>query len=595
MTPARLLVVLALSGCSRVVTPDEPATPESGVVVDPAGEGLCRVEATCWGSILDEPKAPCSVTVTDPSGLVQYDGPAGFELRGRSSLTFDKSQYAVELRAATELPLWPGSSWRYLDDGSDPGTLWRSPGFDDGAWKLGHAPLGFGDAHLATTVRSGDGPSVTTYARTSFVVQARAAVTKVQLGLMRDDGAALYLNGVEVARDNLPAGALYDTPATTEVSDLEGSTWREVEVDPALLVDGENLLAVELHRISSDDPDLRFDLYVEATGDDVDVDLLGMGADADWILNGQYVDRVLFRNRLMYDVFQSLGGKDRYATETRFCTLSLDGEELGIYTLGEKLERGDDRLDLGSADLPGDSFLVEIDDREGFLENRVGQGFWKLEYPDDGDPEEEAAVAAHLQGFEEAVLGPDAADPDLGMFAWLDLDSAVDWVLVQELARNHDAYRLSVELWRDEGGRMYFAPWDFDLSMGYPATDCGAEGWVGRTYLQDGVSVDLPFVQVMATVPAFRERLVERWRELRVELLTRDVLEGRLAGYDATLAPALDANAARWPIGDIRFPTDANYGPDLLCPVDDYADEHARTLDFLWARLTWMDTWIDQF
>ena len=56
----------------------------------------------------------------DATGDVLYDGPAGVELRGRTSLTFPKPQYSVELREYMELPVWPGSTWRYRDDGADP-------------------------------------------------------------------------------------------------------------------------------------------------------------------------------------------------------------------------------------------------------------------------------------------------------------------------------------------------------------------------------------------------------------------------------------------------------------------------------------------
>jgi hypothetical protein len=597
-------VVLALlAGCDPDGKAEESGvdpTPPPGVV---ATEGLCQMTAQCYGSILDDPKTPCTLSITDGEGAVAYDGPAGFELRGRSSLTFPKPQYAVELRQYTELPVWPGSTWSYLDDGTDLGTAWREAAYDDSSWSAGPGQLGYGEDFLQTAVspdRGPDGLSATTYFRHEFSVISPELVTKVELGILRDDGAAVYLNGVEVQRDNLPPDATYDTWAT-EVSTFEESiTWRTIDADPALIVAGTNVLAVEVHQAELSPDDLRFDLYLEATGEDQPTDLLGMGGAEDWIVNGQYVDRSLFRNRLAYDLFQAFGGPDRYATETRFCELDLNGEYVGVYTLGEKLEQDGDRLDLAEGTSPGDTFIVKLDDRDGFHDNAVGYGTWQLVHPDPS-PEAEAAVGATLAAWEAAILGDDPADPDTGIFAHLDLASTVDWVLLQELAKNPDAYRLSVHLFKDEGAKMKFAPWDLDLSMGYPYTDCGAVGWnprdsVSGDFYEPGAIEDIDFIRAIAAVPAFKDALVTRWAELREGVLADDAVLGRIAGYDATLAGAVERNFAKWPIEDIAFSTDyPEVVENWLCPVSTPDEEHARTVAFLTERLAWMDANLASF
>jgi hypothetical protein len=564
----------------------------------PAGqERLCQVNVECPGNILDDPKAPCTMRVVDADGVGLYDGPAGFELRGRSSLYFPKSQYAVELRQYQELPVWPGSPWAFHDDGTDPGANWRLPGFNDSGWSTGPAPLGYGGDYLQTTVSLPQGGGHTTYFRYEFSVFHPEQVTGLELGWTGNDGAAIYLNGTEVLRDNLPTDAAYDTLATAPRTGLESASWHTVKIEPSLVASGTNLLAVEVHRSDPFDSDLRFDLFLEATGDDQPVDFYEMGTEEDWILNGQYVDRSLFRNRLAYDLFQSFGGPERYATETRFCEMTLDGEYRGLYTLGERIERDDDRLDIGKGGNPGDSFIVKLDDGLGFHPNAVGYGTWQMEYPDP-DFESEAAVSTYLAGWESAVLGPDPAHPDSGIFAWLDLDSAVDWVLINEFMKNYDAYLLSVYLWRDEGGKMHFTPWDFDLSMGsYPYTDCTSEGWVPRVYWDaEGQKHDLEFIAKMAEVPAFRERLAERWQELRADVLSEEAILERIEGYDAVLAPVIEPNFESWPIQDIAFSTIYPVQVDnWLCPVSSYDEEHERVLSFVSERLAWMDANISNF
>ena len=114
-----------------------------------------------------------------------------------------------------------GATWRYLDNGSNQGTAWRAASFGDSAWKSGQAQLGYGDGDERTIV--GYGPSttnryITTYFRRAFTVANPAAVGTLTLRLLRDDGAVVYLNGVEVFRSNMPSGTIsYTTLASSAV------------------------------------------------------------------------------------------------------------------------------------------------------------------------------------------------------------------------------------------------------------------------------------------------------------------------------------------------------------------------------------------
>ena len=109
----------------------------------------------------------------------------------------------------TLIPL--GSTWRYLDDGSDQGTAWSQVGFDDSTWAAGPAQLGYGDGDEATVVSYGPNPNdkfETTYFRHEFQVPNPALYQCVNLRLQRDDGAEVYLNGTEIKRANMPAGVI---------------------------------------------------------------------------------------------------------------------------------------------------------------------------------------------------------------------------------------------------------------------------------------------------------------------------------------------------------------------------------------------------
>jgi hypothetical protein len=158
-----------------------------------------------------------------------------------------------------------GADWKYLDDGSNQGTAWRTTGFNDAAWLSGPAQLGFGDGDEATVVRSNrlDGTLVlTTYFRHRFVVTNAPAFTNLWLRVLRDDGAVVYLNGAEVFRNNMPAGTItYTTLASTSVPPAdESSNFYTTNVSPSRLVNGTNLFAVEVHQASTNSSDLSFDL-----------------------------------------------------------------------------------------------------------------------------------------------------------------------------------------------------------------------------------------------------------------------------------------------------------------------------------------------
>jgi hypothetical protein len=164
-----------------------------------------------------------------------------------------------------------GSAWKYEDDGSNLATAWRSTSFDDSSWASGPAQLGYGDGDEATVVSFGPDSNhkyVTTYFRRAFQVASPAALQRLHLDLLRDDGAVVYFNGVEVFRSNMPSGTiLYDTPASTAVGGADESTFFGIDLPTSVLVAGTNIAAVEVHQQSGTSSDVSFDLALTATVD----------------------------------------------------------------------------------------------------------------------------------------------------------------------------------------------------------------------------------------------------------------------------------------------------------------------------------------
>jgi hypothetical protein len=159
-----------------------------------------------------------------------------------------------------------GSTWKYLDNGSNQGTGWRATGFDDSSWKSGAAQLGYGDGDEATVVGyggNGNNKYITTYFRKSFTVTDPSQVSGLSLRILRDDGAVVYVNGTEVYRTNMPTGTVsYTTRASAAIEDTSFYT---ANVSASLLQAGNNVIAVEIHQADPTSSDISFDLELKGT------------------------------------------------------------------------------------------------------------------------------------------------------------------------------------------------------------------------------------------------------------------------------------------------------------------------------------------
>jgi|GEM_PF-277354 len=156
-----------------------------------------------------------------------------------------------------------GSSWRWSQSDVS-ASLWSEPWLDDSAWASGAAPLGFNNGNEATTLPGGVARSTF---RHSFQASDVEAVTSLTLEVARDDGFVAYLNGVEIARDNLPAGALSSTTlASSSVFGGAEQQFNQFNIPTSFLAEGDNTLAVAVHQVAANSNDMTFELRLQATG-----------------------------------------------------------------------------------------------------------------------------------------------------------------------------------------------------------------------------------------------------------------------------------------------------------------------------------------
>ncbi len=172
-------------------------------------------------------------------------------------------------QAATDTFVPFGSVWRFLDDGSDQGTAWVAPAFEDSLWNSGPAELGYGDNDEVTVVSFGgvnNNKHLTTYFRHSFNVPNPSIYTVLRIGVFRDDGIVVYLNGNEVFRNNMGNGSVFFDTFAQNAND-DGNALIEGTINPSNLLPGNNVLAVEIHQDSRSSSDISFDLNLVGSTD----------------------------------------------------------------------------------------------------------------------------------------------------------------------------------------------------------------------------------------------------------------------------------------------------------------------------------------
>ena len=157
-----------------------------------------------------------------------------------------------------------GDNWKYLDNGSNQGTAWRTTIFDDGSWAAGDAELGYGDNDEETVVNSGPNGArfATTYFRKQVTIPDPSIFGDFLLSVTYDDSYVVYVNGSEVARHfGLPTNPAFNLYATNTVGD---NAIDNIPLPTSVFSAGANTIAVEIHQGNSSSSDISFNL--ELTG-----------------------------------------------------------------------------------------------------------------------------------------------------------------------------------------------------------------------------------------------------------------------------------------------------------------------------------------
>lgn len=348
----------------------------------------------------------------------------------------------------------------------------------------------------------------------------------------------------------------------------------------------------------------------DAAGIGISASLLGMPSEEDWVLFAPYNDKSLMRDVLAYKLGRDLG---RYAPRTRFCEVVLNGDYVGVYVLIEKIKRDDNRVkvaklnpdEISGDDLTG-GYIIKIDKESGsgnggwsstfFPPNRSGnqQIYYQYDYPSAADmvTEQRNYIRQYVNNFETSLMSATSADPVNGYAKYMDVDSFVDFFIMNEVSKNVDGYRLSTYLYKkkdSDGGKLHMGPlWDFNLGFGNAnyCTQGNPEGWV--TNFNTICSQDywlIPFWwDKLYQDGAYRNKLAARWDYLRAnQLETTRVLTFIDSVANVLNAESQQRNFQRWPVLDKYVWPNYYIGPT-------FGAEIIWLKNWVTSRLSWMDT-----
>jgi hypothetical protein len=347
----------------------------------------------------------------------------------------------------------------------------------------------------------------------------------------------------------------------------------------------------------------------DETGNNLNVPVLGMPEENDWILTANYNDKPFLRNFLSFEIFRKMG---HYAPRTVYCEVVVNGEYQGIYLLGEKIKQDKNRVDIAKLnpdentgdDLTG-GYIFSTD---YYDENNS----WKSNFSPLNKPGAEVYFVYYepklwqltstqriylqdfVDSFEQILYGPSYNDPASGYRAYLDVNSFIDYFILEELSRNVDAYKKSRYFYKDKdsnGSKIHSGPpWDFDWAYRDIMEDCihmdqtDGSGWAYRINECDAWPVPPSWEVRLLEDEYFANKIHNRYFQLRQTFLSEGYIYHVIDSVALLLDEAQQRHYEKWPILGINVGTE-EYGEQPMT----FAGEIEKFKSWINRRLIWLD------
>lgn len=341
---------------------------------------------------------------------------------------------------------------------------------------------------------------------------------------------------------------------------------------------------------------------IDVSGRELSVSLIGMPPENDWDLIAMYQDKSLIRVPLTYDLSRMMG---HYAPRFKTVEVVINNEYSGVYALMEKPKWGKYRIDIPKLSINDNSapaitggYIIKIDraDEAGWYSLFPGDPsgnshfYYEYVYPKDTliTSQQKGYIKGFMDDFETVMNSPSFNDPTTGYQKYIDVESFIDYFIINELSKNVDAYRLSTYMYKDninKGGKLYIAPvWDYDLAW----HNCNYGNSFDPTLWQyqqtDTVHPTPNWWNRFSTDSYFVNTLYCRWNDLRQGILSNNNLNTYVDSSANALNESQKRNFSQWPIlGAYIFPNPQN---QLNA---NYQGEVNDLKTWIANRVAWMD------
>lgn len=284
--------------------------------------------------------------------------------------------------------------------------------------------------------------------------------------------------------------------------------------------------------------------------EDKTVSFLGMEEHDEWALNGPYLDRSLMRNYLCYNI---AGQIMPYTPDAKYCELYINGEYEGLYLAVETIAKSKGRVDISSYEKNSNalSYIICADWTETGKEalpnlakstmEYSAQSSLYIVYPgkDSLTDEYKSAVTQEVNAFERTLYSKEAEDGGKGYRKYIDVDSFVDYFIINEFFQNSDAGIYSTYFYKDPKGKLCAGPvWDFNSAL---ENDVDTE----RQYT-NFVMTDKPYFEILIKDSAFVEQIIKRYRQLRKTVLSEEYLMDFIKSTNSFISTAAKRNNEKW-------------------------------------------------
>jgi spore coat protein CotH len=302
--------------------------------------------------------------------------------------------------------------------------------------------------------------------------------------------------------------------------------------------------------------------------------ILGMAESKNWVLLANYADKSLMRNELAFVASRNSGLK--WTVNSRFVEVYLDGSYNGSYLLTEQVKEGKDQVDVEDG-----GYLLEQDgfaEREPvYFKTQKGAPI-TIKYPDEKITQQQREyITNHVQTFENALFAANFTDPVAGYRKYFDVDSYVNYYIVNEVMGNPDTFWSTYHYKKANDDRIYTGPvWDFDISIN---NDDRLGDITNKLMLDAGFDPKMWIKRLMED-PAFRQKIRLRWNELKPKM---QALPATASLLEKKLAVSQVRNFARWNILNTKV-----YQEIQLAGT--YAREVAYLKNVLTNHINWLDT-----